>query len=528
MRPSRLPGLALALAGLTLIWFVAPSTGCGSGDTADSGAGEVVADAQPDLPPDTGAPDKGNVPDTAGKGLGQNCTSIPTSPKGDCGDGSVCLPISATENICFQDCTEPPYTCPKGQDCLEGSGQKLACFILADKGKPCGLKARTVCDLNNVPGLVCQGGTCQLPPTDGWGEGKVCAYSHKSLRGDCRKDLICLQISTKGNGVARCFIPCDAKAPCAAGMVCATGPMKEKVCYLISKKGEPCGTTVGRMCDPKAAETLVCRSGVCELETVYNGLGEKCAGKIGDPRGTCKAGLLCLDAGGRQGYCYKDCDADGKCPSGEICVIGPEPSVGKKVCLVPRTKGQDCDMTQRKICQPGQTPFLGCVGGKCIEVPVGGACQDAKVCGPLECKKFDQGDANGFCLMKCDKATPCPTGMGGCTGLPDQSSFCVPPGTMATDAVCEMLPDRSGQKLNTSKLCKPGLMCMRAQSQKTPQGVCMNVVGSCGPGACPAGYLCLAAGQINVCALDCSKSAGVCKTGTNCTTVGSSKICLAP
>lgn len=272
------------------------------------------------------------------------------------------------------------------------AGLALAAFLsvgtTAVLGAACGTSSVTTkCDVSNCKGCCGADGTCHL----------VAAQNPQ----------IC------GTAGAAC-------TACAQNNVCASGKC-ELPGASCGGRGAPCCTT-GSGC----LTGLFCNGGTCgTTPPPGEGGGNVPVGAACLNDGACSGGV-CKQVGFKDGYCTKNCQVNGDCPSGSVCGNDPGDSSGfSRICLKScPTLGTACARTDYACdkrlsfdaspacipkCASGATcsPATRCDGrGMCCGAVGFACCSDGTACDTgNECK-------NGFCELAASAKTA--TG-GACT-----------------------------------------------------------------------------------------------------------------
>jgi len=467
--------------------------------------------------------------------VGQSCRR---GPNGDTCDEKflLCVPVSNTASICVQNCTSDGR-CPKGEICRIAHQGFKACIKVVKAGEKCDKSKRLHCaeDFADPP-EYCIGGTCKKQPKEGWGLGERCTEPRSgSKQSDCKKGMVCLPL-VKGD--FRCLQACNANADCPKGEVCWDEPLGHKVCLVPAKEKEVCDRAKRRFCksDDPQNKPLECKEGKCESKGDFKKEGDFCKVGFGaDKRGNCRADLWCVGVSEFKAICHKPCKANSDCKSGEECLMHPNYVTADKtnpvpVCVVPRTKDQDCDIMKRKLCKNTSSMYLKCKESKCVQINIGDGCKTPADCGSMSCVPIDGNQPDiKYCLLPCTPGkTKCP-GNGFCQAfVKDGPTVCVPTGPKGLDERCAALK-AGGGKLNTTNSCKGGTLCFPLT--KSGSGVCAILVGPCKPNVCTNkhhGCVPLQNGG-GLCTVDCSKDPKLCKPGTTCKQVTkANKICVPP
>jgi hypothetical protein len=477
-----------------------------------------------------------------------------------CG-GGVCMPLAQV-------------ACQAGTvACLDPSGQKLFCTVLANDPRNCG-SCGTVCP----SGDVCMNNLCQSPGggaggTDGGaGASGTCPGSAPTTCGAAGSQY-CVNVSTAVNDCGTCGRTCGAGLVCNAS-VCspptqtgACGGLPSCATGCTSFADDPrncgaCGKVCAGACDggqclaygaspfgSMCSRNGECAGGMCMDKARYGWPMGFCTSVCdpADPKLPCAADQTCVGSSASAGYgtCRQKCAADGDCGrAGFVCAAGAcQPDCRQNpVCL----NGDICDASGR--CQPAPTtcaqPQVSC------PMPSGSGiyCSDLKT---------DQMNC-GACGRACPAGTFCNSGLCSAQTCAAPATACVLPGggtlctdlsrdpgncgacgkVCATNAICTngacqggggtqpgiaACQAPGGGALCTSLLSDPmncgacGVVC--AGGQGCFNGTCGAQTQTCGAGM----QVCTdASGQKQFCtdprydSGNCGKCGNVCSTGTSC------------
>lgn len=363
---------------------------------------------------------------------------------------------------------------------------------------------------------------------------------------------------------------CTAGAACSRGLTCSAGSCVAPSCgqdgqaccsgdscnFGLSCNGGTCGAAQcgnqGQACcggDTQCAGSLVCSGGTCQT----SGTGTAAIGAACTDAGQCAGGRCLGSANYPAGYCTRNCNTQGDCPTGSVCTTDPSNAINR-VCLdacsqigaqgdcragyvcdragshqptdpgvcVPR-----CDQASSNICggsgntcnattglcagQPGYGCGAGggcnaggtCTNGYCEAPPAyGTACNDGSDCVAGVCIK-GTGWAGGYCSGTCKyDDTACIEEGGGCSihtiedgdGNPNNN----PNACLAT---CSGLGGQGS--------CRAGYVCDVQWTDDAGQTSCVP--------ACTANAQCSGVGNRCVQGLCCGqRGLTCCKSGTAC------------
>jgi MYXO-CTERM domain-containing protein len=232
--------------------------------------------------------------------VGEACT-------GSCESGALCLEDSPTSRKCYKQCTpgSTPTGCATGERCAD-LGQNVGACVPEGTRRP----------------------------------GEECGGSF----GDCISGATCY-IVEEGATTGICFQDCTRDIDCGSGRRCLISPSdggtSSGVCVGARSEGATCGEggfdtmcaegliclcydsqcTAGRCVRECTNQPSVCLAGQrCEL--LSDNQTSVCIQEVGEGQGcneaVCAAGLLCVQSGGSQYRCFRDCSQQA-CPSGKTC-----------------------------------------------------------------------------------------------------------------------------------------------------------------------------------------------------------------
>lgn len=400
------------------------------------------------------------------------CTVRPTSAKpgkscttdNDCSGTDKCLSHSypADARYCRR-------TCNKNSDCPNGFQCNNSICVYPTLGK-----LNDVCS-NNAPcgpGLACVPSgsearclqTCSPQTSNTCSVGQTCTTLQLvSSTGDARETLSFCQTT----GTATAGQTCDAKTPCAKGLLCVTyasslgGGLQSGVCHSSCTTSTNCA--VGGQCFNKTFLTLAQYKGTAFKICTF-GENQSCGGldQLGASN-ICATGLVCVGfspPGSLPGItakaqCHSLCDSQQKCQGSRACIDGQSsafPPSTTKICVQQQANplGGDCDGVL-KTCQAGSE----CGNGKCrkacktagstTECSSGEYClsdpvtfklyctplgKEGDACGPTELCASTLACINNACSKTCNATTkaPCNTSTEGCVEVPSKKGTfaCVP------------------------------------------------------------------------------------------------------
>lgn len=177
----------------------------------------------------------------------------------------------------------------------------------------------------------CLGGTCYDEVATGWPSG-FCTRTCGGFGQDCLADFACIDLSSGGTAVSRCYKRCTTSAQCRPGHVCRRDPFQgsELVCRPACETNAHCPDT--GICDPWI--------GWCGTPANPANLDNGAACTGGFPY--CKGGLCYTNPPG--GYCLSQCNlATGVCPGDGVCLdIANQPNGDLGYCADGCTGNGDC------------------------------------------------------------------------------------------------------------------------------------------------------------------------------------------
>lgn len=333
---------------------------------------------------------------------------------------------------------------------------------------------------------------------------------------------------------------CVARAPRVLWLACVLGVLWLSACAgcqrepdgpVVSCPEVPCGALeecvqgvcVGLsdvVCFPRCGDDEVCQAGECipGVETCEQ------AGQTCDVLNPFSGEFFCIDwdglAVGRPATCSNACDANGACPTGEVCRYLSDPR--STMC------GVDSDCPNDMVCRDGSCFVAACQPSECE-----GFLSGASTCQELHSANADYPDGAQ------------------CIELPDETRFCFPAGPRDVGEACVGFVEgyTSGRLTET---CAPALGCVQGSCQRgcsldsdcegeqvclfEDEGVIATGVGFCGlpcpafsAGACGEqgkclpvdgvdGY-CVPAGEADAFEV-CEPNAWQCVEGTTCVDLG--------
>ena len=371
-------------------------------------------------------------------------------------------------------------------------------------------------------------------------KGPIGADCLAARNGGCTSNL-CLVLDTN---TAYCTQPCQAQADCPDNYLC-----------LASNEGNVCQARgAGGVCsaDMDCPAGLVCdtTSSRCYIAVTRSACGACTSDK------QCGTGGVCHDEGGGDTFCAPACSGAGNaCPSGFICASASGASDGGT---------SDGGSSSGMYCLPekegSNPPAVGsCRGGR----PLCAACSgDVECGGPGDLCVRNLISGESFCGVKCTQNSDCPSAFS-CTDLSGRGSGpyqCVPNSQTcagycnATDAASTAAECGLGSTCNLSThTCQrktDGSLCAACASDDDcashiPTSRCLvnRTAGSafqgetfCGsdcstgdceetdagtvgagcvanPGACTAGFECVALGTGGTWPFQCAPTRGSCEGG---------------
>ncbi len=259
---------------------------------------------------------------------------------------------------------------------------------------------------------------------------------------------------------------CDIPFVCTASS--AFSPQYAGACLppdnSVTQVGKPC--TQSSQCGSANA--------ICFLENQPNPLPSGapawkdgyCTHNCGTGQPGCPAGSACLDIGGGQLFCLKECRlGGGDCRPGYTCVLPS--SGGSGVCVSSCAADRDCNPPNQNVNQ------CRVCDGTCLErqnpsAQIGDVCTSSENCGLGQVCIKQTGSSTGICSQSCARAcTACPTG-----------SRCHPVGTKG-----ELFCLRDCSSNNT---CPQGLQCATLPTGNACTFPCRS------DAECPVGTTCVA------------------------------------
>jgi hypothetical protein len=331
----------------------------------------------------------------------------------------------------------------------------VALVVVAAGGSACRetitqCTADSQCDPTGLGFNICNvaDGTCRCTDDRGCGATEVC----NSL-GRCQVDTGC-----NNNDECNAGLFCDVtKNQCLAVDDCAPGD-GESCCVLDSQCGfnSVCDTlsrkcvagcrdvadcVLGQACVRSVGQPLgTCAAGVCDGDNLC-AFGEICSSDgecVRDTRGPyclgCAGGVQSDDCGARGNFCLTDSvnggefcgvsSVDGEaCPFGytsnDVIIIPPSaPFCNAEVCTIVAGQQNGTCSSSGGTCRTDDDCEIGFPGGNCPRADEGNCklatsvscntdsqCPDGDECVKQECR-FGEGDAFGYC--SCTRASDCP------------------------------------------------------------------------------------------------------------------------
>jgi hypothetical protein len=497
------------------------------------------------VPPDGGVRQDGGVggPD-AGTGPGSSISACSTGPgtsvctdvyqdRANCGacgkacaaneycGGGVCMPLAA-------------INCQTGLTaCLDPSGQRLFCTMLANDPRNCG-SCGTVCPSGNV----CTNNLCQSTGTGGAGgagggaggaggtggaadggagSSGTCPANAPTTCGAAGNQY-CVNVSTAPSDCGICGRACTGGLVCNANVCsppsqtasCGGFPSCATGCTSFADDPRNCGNC-GKAC------AAACDGGQCVP------FGAASFGATCNVNGEC-AGGMCMDKaryGWPQGFCTSVCDPNLPCPGGQTCV-GSSDSAGYGTCRQKCAADVDCgragfvcaagacqpDCRQNPVCRNGD---ICDASGRCQPAPT--TCTQPQVSCPMPggsgiyCSDLAHDQMNcGACGRFCPGGTYCNNGVCAAQTCTTPATSCAQPGggILCTDLSRD--PANCGA---CGKVCATNAICTN--------GACQGGDGKqLGVGACPApggGALCT---SLLSDPMNCGACGVVCAGGQGC------------
>lgn len=309
------------------------------------------------------------------------------------------------------------------------------------------------CTTTGCPsGQVCEGGTCVAATGDG-GTCSPCAD------GSACTDGICLGYP---DGAGYCGSTCASSADCGSGEMCLRITGAPAQCVRFSGGSPSCAATpAGCTSDVDCDATEMCNrsTGACVPRPTggTTPLGGACTDST-----ECVSGLCYV------GACSQGCDglSPTSCPAGFYCNSSATGTCGEGLCLAggagPGADGAACAAAT-------DCASLNCAGGVC-----------ARPCLP--------GGAVG-----CDEGFACQVIAGGCGGCVADRGGLGDPCAMSSDCASNLCATDGAGTMFCTALCDPA-----------------------NPASCAAGYDCVDAGGVAVCAPGAGSLGSGCATNEEC------------
>lgn len=328
----------------------------------------------------------------------------------------------------------------------------VAAFSACDCGGP-GVSQCVVdadCDPQGEGFLSCNvdEGFCICLDDRGCGTGETCnalgrcqAESGCNSNSECRDGFFCDTKSSQCLSVNECG-PADGEQCCVLDSQCAFN----FVCDSLAKKCTPgcrdeADCILGQACVRSLGQPLgTCAAGVCSGDNLCN-FGEICSSDgecVKDNRGPycfgCSGGVASDDCGERGNFCLTDsvnggefCGVDAR--SGEACPFGYQPSdviiippaapfCNAEICEIADGETRGTCSNSPNSCSENEDCPIGFPGGDCPRRDVGnckvdqlracandGECAEGDECLFQECR-LGEGDGFGYC--SCTKDSDCP------------------------------------------------------------------------------------------------------------------------
>ncbi len=419
-------------------------------------------------------------------------------------------------------------------------------------------------------GQVCSAGTCGVACGAGLTQ---CAAPGTSSDGGADGGSLCVDKLTDRQNCGGCGLACAAGQVCSEGTCAATcqaGLVEcSQACVDPKTSGQHCGATSGCGASGGSSGTVcpggqVCTAGTCQTSCLANGV--ECSGTCIDP-------LTNPDFCGAKGTCTTTAqdvnDSAGSiCPSGQVCSAGacavscqPNQVKCSGTCIDPTTSlahcgakgtcvtangdttdsaGLDCTLQPGTVCSVDKASGVGSCAVKCPtgEVECNGICVDPltndSFCGAKGTCVTTAGDANDSAGDSCTShpGTVC-DGKGSCSvtcaaGEVLCSGICVDPNTnpsyCGVSGTCAPKAGSTGvcvgnQVCNAgtcATTCATGLVncggvCVDPTTDSLHCGVTATCTGGQGlAGVCPSGTVCTTSSGTTSCSASCGTGLSVC------------------
>ena len=279
------------------------------------------------------------------EGCGASKLHQPCLLPSHCSSGQLCLRVTSTSSVCFQNCKNNPTLCRSNTDgrttCRtfgSGSSAISLCVRNVGTGSACDGSKSIFCSTGNA----CLNGTCKRSVNVS--DGTICDYQSNPVK-LCQDASICVGF---GNGYPTvCNKACDpANAKCPTGFRCFSLNGSSGACLQNCSKDSDCryanhqcaGNPGSRFCGPKPASGPIGFGGVCQPSVATK---------------RCRSGLFCLTApNATSGICSQVCTSS--CPSSPRGAVCGQINTTTKACVFPCTScpsGTRCNSTYR-MCLP--------------------------------------------------------------------------------------------------------------------------------------------------------------------------------